>query len=52
MDATVETLTETFAHPLTGAKVDYDPLLDVIGDASLVLLGLARDARFYPPTSG
>jgi erythromycin esterase-like protein len=27
------------AHPITGAHDDYDPLLDLIGDARLVLLG-------------
>ncbi len=27
------------AHPLTGAAEDYDPLLDLIGDARFVLLG-------------
>jgi len=39
---TTRTLTATIrdaAHPLTGAKDDYDPLLDLIGDARVVLLG-------------
>ena len=27
------------AHPLQGAADDYDPLLDMVGDARLVLLG-------------
>ncbi|HJQ80182.1 MAG TPA: erythromycin esterase family protein [Lacipirellulaceae bacterium] len=29
------------AHPLIGAAADYDPLLDLIGDAQFVLLGEA-----------
>ncbi|HEY3393085.1 MAG TPA: erythromycin esterase family protein [Lacipirellulaceae bacterium] len=29
------------AHPLIGAAADYDPLLDLIGDARFVLLGEA-----------
>jgi erythromycin esterase-like protein len=29
------------AHRLTGAAADYDPLLDLIGDADLILLGEA-----------
>ena len=41
MDATVPTLTETFARPLTGAGGDYDPLLEMIGAARFVLLGEA-----------
>src|SRR4051795_10548967 len=28
-----------FASPLTGASTDYDPLIDIIGDAQFVLLG-------------
>ena len=36
-------------HPLTGATRDYDPLLDLIGDARLVLLGEASHGthEFY-----
>lgn len=37
------------AHPLTGADRDYDPLLEMIGDARLVLLGEASHGthEFY-----
>lgn len=37
------------AHPLTGAANDYDPLLDLIGDARFVLLGEASHGthEFY-----
>ena len=37
------------AHPLTGAAVDYDPLMDRIGDARFVLLGEASHGthEFY-----
>lgn len=37
------------AHPLTGAAADYDPLLDRIGEARLVLLGEASHGthEFY-----
>lgn len=37
------------AHPLTGAAGDYDPLLDLIGDARFVLLGEASHGthEFY-----
>jgi len=36
-------------HPLTGAAQDYDPLLEMIGDARLVLLGEASHGthEFY-----
>jgi erythromycin esterase-like protein/predicted phosphoribosyltransferase len=36
-------------HPLTGSAQDYDPLLDLIGDARLVLLGEASHGthEFY-----
>src|SRR5215831_19996417 len=49
MDATITTLTEAFARPLTGAKEDYDPLLERIGDARFVLLGEASHGthEFY-----
>jgi erythromycin esterase-like protein len=38
-----------FAHPLTGAATDYDPLLDLVGDARFVLLGEASHGtqEFY-----
>jgi erythromycin esterase-like protein len=37
------------AHPLTGAADDYDPLLDLIGDARFVLIGEASHGthEFY-----
>src|SRR3954468_6912383 len=37
------------AHPLTGAAEDYDPLLDLVGDAQFVLLGEASHGthEFY-----
>jgi erythromycin esterase-like protein len=37
------------AHPIIGSKNDYDPLLDLIGDAHLVLLGEASHGthEFY-----
>jgi erythromycin esterase-like protein len=49
MDATITTLTEAFAHPLSGAREDYDPLLEMIGDARFVLLGEASHgtSEFY-----
>jgi len=49
MDATITTLTEEFASPLTGAKEDYDPLLEMVGDARFVLLGEASHgtSEFY-----
>jgi erythromycin esterase-like protein/predicted phosphoribosyltransferase len=44
MDAVRET-----AHPLTGAAQDYDPLMDLVGDARFVLLGEASHGthEFY-----
>jgi erythromycin esterase-like protein len=49
MDATVKSLTEEFAYPLSGAREDYDPLLEMIGDARFVLLGEASHGthEFY-----
>src|SRR5437588_8901897 len=37
------------AHPLTGATTDYDPLMNLIGDARFVLLGEASHGthEFY-----
>ena len=44
----IEDLREV-AHPLTGARTDYDPLLKLIGDAKFVLLGEATHGthEFY-----
>jgi erythromycin esterase-like protein len=46
---TVESLIEASAHPITGAKEDYEPLLKQIGNARLVLLGEASHGthEFY-----
>jgi erythromycin esterase-like protein len=48
-EQTVKMLIEAFAHPLTGAKQDYDPLIELIGDARFVLLGEASHGthEFY-----
>jgi len=37
------------AHPLTGATTDYDPLMDLIGEARFVLIGEATHGthEFY-----
>jgi hypothetical protein len=35
-------LIEAFARPLTGAQEDYNKLLELIGNARLVLLGEAN----------
>src|SRR6266480_3747290 len=47
--ATTETLIDAFAHPLTGVREDYDPLLELIGQARFVLLGEASHGthEFY-----
>jgi erythromycin esterase-like protein len=52
MNATLTILTDLVhdaAHPLSGAARDYDPLLELIGDARLVLLGEATHGthQFY-----
>jgi len=39
--ATLVEAVHKVAHPITGAARDYDPLLDLIGDARFVLLGEA-----------
>jgi len=46
--ANLETI-RAAAHPLTGAAHDYDPLIDMIGDARYVLLGEATHGthEFY-----
>src|SRR5208283_3509686 len=42
-------LVRNAAHPLTGSPADYDPLLDLIGDARFVFLGEASHGthEFY-----
>ena len=52
LDATLTIVTDLVrdaAHPLTGADADYDPLLNLIGDAHFVLLGEASHGthEFY-----
>ncbi|HWQ32090.1 MAG TPA: erythromycin esterase family protein [Blastocatellia bacterium] len=48
-EGSVIRLVDSAAHPLTGAAQDYDPLLQMIGDARLVLLGEASHGthEFY-----
>lgn len=48
-DETTEVLVKAYAHPLTGAKVDYDALLARVGEAHFVLLGEASHGthEFY-----
>ncbi len=51
-DATITKLAEVVrecAHPLTGSPQDYDPLMDLIGDARFVLIGEASHGthEFY-----
>src|SRR5436853_5990038 len=48
-NVTLETLIDASAHPLAGAKEDYDPLLELIGEARFVLLGEASHGthEFY-----
>src|SRR4051794_37014615 len=40
-DSTLIDTVRERAHPLTGATQDYDPLMDLVGDARFVLLGEA-----------
>ena len=52
MDANTSDLTDAVseaAHPLAGAREDYDPLLRLVGDARFVLLGEASHGthEFY-----
>src|SRR5579862_4511475 len=52
LDATLTIVTDLVrdaAHSLTGADADYDPLLNLIGDAHFVLLGEASHGthEFY-----
>ena len=44
----VDTIADVIA-PLTGSRADYDPLMDLIGDADFVLLGEASHGtrEFY-----
>jgi len=48
-EETIATLTKAFAHPLEGGEEDYDPLMGLVGDAQLVLLGEASHGthEFY-----
>ncbi len=51
-DATITKLTDAVrecAHPLTGSAQDYEPLMDLIGDARFVLIGEASHGthEFY-----
>ena len=48
-DATLMEAVRQSAHPLTGAAQDYDPLMDLVGDARFVLLGEASHGthEFY-----
>jgi len=48
-DATLLDVVRNAAHPLTGAAGDYDPLMELIGDARFVLLGEASHGthEFY-----
>ncbi|MDZ8183777.1 MAG: erythromycin esterase family protein [Nostoc sp. ChiSLP02] len=51
-DATTTELTDALhqaAHPLTGGPQDYDPLMDLIGNARFVLIGEASHGthEFY-----
>jgi erythromycin esterase-like protein len=52
IDATLSIVTDLVreaAYPLTGSATDYDPLLELIGDARFVLLGEASHGthEFY-----
>lgn len=52
LDTTISSLADAVreaAHPLTGAARDYDPLLDLIGGARVVLIGEASHGthEFY-----
>jgi erythromycin esterase-like protein len=46
---TAETATDAFARPIMGAKNNYDPLLEMIGEARFALLGEASHGtrEFY-----
>ena len=52
LDATITNIVDAvrgYAHPLTGAAQDYDPLLNLIGNARFVLIGEASHGthEFY-----
>lgn len=49
LDADVGAAIRAHVHPLTGADADYDPLLDMIGEARFVLIGEASHGthEFY-----
>ncbi|HLM02560.1 MAG TPA: erythromycin esterase family protein [Pyrinomonadaceae bacterium] len=48
-DTSATAVIRQYAHPLTGAGADYDPLMKTIGDARFVLLGEATHGthEFY-----
>src|SRR5436190_20518880 len=48
-DEALATRLRRAAHPITGAEADYDPLLDLVGDARFVLIGEATHGthEFY-----
>lgn len=52
LDATITNIVDTvrgYAHRLTGAAQDYDPLINLIGNARFVLIGEASHGthEFY-----
>src|SRR5437867_6291215 len=48
-DATLVRIVRDSAYPISGAEADYDPLLDLVGDARFVLIGEASHGthEFY-----
>jgi erythromycin esterase-like protein len=48
-NTTIDSLIEASAYPFTGTKADYDPLLKLVGNTRLVLLGEASHGthEFY-----
>jgi hypothetical protein len=45
-DTNIAQAVRQVAHPLTGAASDYDPLMDLIHNARLVLIGEAGASQF------